>query len=121
MSLPLRLVSCNLDTEHATLIWQRQQEFCNLAMISPQQSKGARAMLDMSRSDLASAAGIAERTLVDFERGARTPHANNLAAIQRALENAGVRFTDHGVELPPKVDPHVASAIDTISKAMDTD
>ncbi|QCG94288.1 helix-turn-helix transcriptional regulator [Azospirillum sp. TSA2s] len=78
-------------------------------------------MLDMSRSDLASAAGIAERTLVDFERGARTPHANNLAAIQRALENAGVRFTDHGVELPPKVDPHVASAIDTISKAMDTD
>lgn len=92
-----------------------------MAIISPQQSKGARAMLDMSRSDLASAAGIAERTLVDFERGARTPHTNNLAAIRRALEDAGVRFTDHGVELPPKADPHVASAMETISKAMETE
>ena len=73
-------------------------------MISPQQCKGARAMLDMSRADLAAAAGIAERTLVDFERGARTPHSNNLAAIQRALEDAGVRFTEHGVELIPEND-----------------
>jgi transcriptional regulator with XRE-family HTH domain len=49
-------------------------------------------MLDMSRQALANAADIAERTLIDFERGARTPHANNLAAIQRALEVAGIEF-----------------------------
>jgi transcriptional regulator with XRE-family HTH domain len=49
-------------------------------------------MLDLSREEVASQAGIAERTLIDFERGARKPMANNLAAIQRALEVAGVEF-----------------------------
>lgn len=49
-------------------------------------------MLDMSRQDLAKRAGIAERTLIDFERGARQPLANNLAAIRTALEAAGVEF-----------------------------
>ncbi|MEO5375486.1 MAG: helix-turn-helix domain-containing protein [Alphaproteobacteria bacterium] len=61
-------------------------------MITPAQCKGARAMVDLSRRDLAERAGIAERTLVDFERGARTPHPNNLSAIRRALESAGVEF-----------------------------
>lgn len=57
-------------------------------------------MLDMSRADLAAAAGIAERTLVDFERGARSPHQNNLAAIQRALEAAGMIFIAENGEGP---------------------
>jgi transcriptional regulator with XRE-family HTH domain len=57
-------------------------------------------MLDMSRDALATAAGIAERTLIDFERGARTPHANNLAAIQRALEAAGVIFIESNGDGP---------------------
>jgi transcriptional regulator with XRE-family HTH domain len=49
-------------------------------------------MLEWSRVKLAEEAGLAERTVIDFERGARVPHANNLAAIQRALEAAGVEF-----------------------------
>ena len=49
-------------------------------------------MLDLSREEVARLAGIAERTLIDFERGARQPMANNLAAIRRALEVAGVEF-----------------------------
>lgn len=51
-------------------------------------------MLDMSREKLAELASIAVRTLVDFERGARQPLANNLAAIRSALEREGVEFTN---------------------------
>lgn len=58
------------------------------------QCRGARAMLGLSRKQVAEAAGIAERTLTDFERGARVPHANNLAAIRRALEEAGAIFIE---------------------------
>lgn len=60
--------------------------------ITPAQSKGARGMLDWSRKQLADSSGLAERTIIDFERGARVPHQNNLAAIQRAFEAAGVEF-----------------------------
>lgn len=63
-------------------------------LITPAQCKGARAMLGMARKDLASAAGIAERTLIDFERGARRPIRNNLVAIRAALEAAGIEFID---------------------------
>ncbi len=31
-------------------------------------------------------------TVTDFEKGARLPHPNNLAAIRTALEAAGVEF-----------------------------
>lgn len=57
-------------------------------------------MLDLSRADLASAASLAERTIVDFERGARTPHANNLRALRVALEQTGVIFIDENGEGP---------------------
>jgi transcriptional regulator with XRE-family HTH domain len=51
-------------------------------------------MLDWSRKQLAEAAGLAERTVIDFERGARTPHPNNLRAMRTALEEAGIEFLD---------------------------
>ena len=61
--------------------------------ISPRQCRAARVGIGLSRKELALAANLNERTIIDFERGARTPHANNLVAIKKALENAGVRFT----------------------------
>jgi hypothetical protein len=39
-------------------------------------------------------AKVARQTVVDFERGARTPYASNLAAIRAAFEAAGVEFTN---------------------------
>jgi transcriptional regulator with XRE-family HTH domain len=51
-------------------------------------------MLDMSRSELASAATVAPRTIADFETGARQPHASTLRLIRIALEAAGVEFID---------------------------
>ena len=51
-------------------------------------------MIDWSRKQLAEAADLAERTVTDFERGARTPHPNNLRAMRGALEQAGIEFID---------------------------
>lgn len=60
--------------------------------ILPSQSRAARAMLELSRVELSERAAVGERTLTDFERGARTPLRNTLIAIRRALEDAGVEF-----------------------------
>ncbi|MEM1344115.1 MAG: helix-turn-helix transcriptional regulator [Pseudomonadota bacterium] len=60
--------------------------------ITPPQCRAARAMVDMDQAALASAAQVSRNTVVDFERGRRTPGVNNLSAIQRALEEAGVIF-----------------------------
>lgn len=48
----------------------------------------------MDQAVLAKAANISRNTIVDFEKGRRTPGPNNLAAIRTALENAGVEFID---------------------------
>ena len=58
--------------------------------------RALRARFDWSRQELAQRAGLGERTITDFERGARTPHANNLLAIKTAFETAGARFEDDG-------------------------
>lgn len=80
------------------------------ATIEASQSRAARALLNWSRERLADASGVALRTIVDFERGARSPQRSTLAAIKLALEAAGVGFTDGdrpGVYLdgPPSESP----------------
>ena len=60
--------------------------------ISAAQCRGARAMLGWNQVELAEKAQLARQTVVDFERGARTPHPNNIAALRSALEAAGVGF-----------------------------
>ncbi len=57
-------------------------------------------MIEWSRVRLAEAANIAERTLIDFERGARQPYDRTLADIQRALEQAGIIFIDENDDGP---------------------
>jgi len=61
---------------------------------SPAQCRAARALIDMSQVQLAEAAGVSSRTILDFEAGKRQPIKATLAAIQRALETAGVEFTN---------------------------
>ncbi|HEY2067918.1 MAG TPA: helix-turn-helix transcriptional regulator [Rhizomicrobium sp.] len=67
--------------------------------ISPAQCRAARGLLDMKQDILAVAAQISKSVLVDFENGHRIPNRNNLAAIRRALEEAGVEFIERGVIL----------------------
>ena len=49
-------------------------------------------MLGLSQSQLADAAKVSRPTVVDFERGIRLPHPNNLQAIRTAREAAGIEF-----------------------------
>jgi DNA-binding XRE family transcriptional regulator len=60
--------------------------------ISPAQCRAARALIEMDQATLAEAANISRNTVVDFEKGRRTPNTNNLLALQAALEAAGVIF-----------------------------
>lgn len=61
-------------------------------MIVPSQSRAARGLLEWSQQALASQANLSLSTIRDFEKGRRVPTVNNLAAIRRALEHAGVEF-----------------------------
>jgi ribosome-binding protein aMBF1 (putative translation factor) len=62
--------------------------------MTPEQCRAARGWLAWSQTDLANASLVAISTVKDFEGARRTPIANNLAAIQVALEKAGIGFVD---------------------------
>ena len=66
----------------------------NVDDISPEQGRGARALLDMTQPDLASKAGLGLSTIVDFERSRRHVSAEAIQAIRLALEVAGIEFID---------------------------
>lgn len=64
--------------------------------ITPAQCRAGRALVEMDQNTLAASASVSRGVVIDFEKGKRTPGANNLAAIQRVLEAAGVEFIDGG-------------------------
>lgn len=71
--------------------------------ISARECRAARAGLRLSQKEIAEAAGVAERTVIDFERGARAPIGSTRAAIRSAFERAGVVFgeVEGALVLPP--------------------
>lgn len=71
--------------------------------LTPKHVRAARALLAWSQQDLAKAAGVATSTVADFERGRRTPVANNAQAIREALESAEIRFMPTGAVVGPAV------------------
>jgi hypothetical protein len=60
--------------------------------ILPQQSRGARGLLDWTQADLAKAASLGLSTVKNFESAARDTTSANQNAIRRALEEAGIDF-----------------------------
>jgi ribosome-binding protein aMBF1 (putative translation factor) len=70
--------------------------------MSPEQCRAARSWLAWTQAELASKANVGLSTVKDYEGGKRTPIANNLEAMQRALEVAGMKFTRGTVSGPIK-------------------
>ena len=60
--------------------------------ITPEQCRAARGLVDMDQATLAKAASVSRNVIIDFEKGRSNPNRNNLAAIIRVLEDAGVEF-----------------------------
>lgn len=73
-----------------------------LGRMSPEQVRAARGWLAWTQAELAEKARVGLSTIKDYESGKRVPIANNLEAIQRALEDAGIKFAADSVSGPLK-------------------
>jgi transcriptional regulator with XRE-family HTH domain len=60
--------------------------------ISSGQARAARALIGWSQDRLVEVSGVPKRTIARFELGDGSPQRRTLAAIQAALEAAGVEF-----------------------------
>lgn len=68
--------------------------------MTPETCRAARALLNWPLATLAAKASVSVPTIRLFESGKRTPIPATLAAIRRALEDAGVEFLeDDGLRL----------------------
>lgn len=63
---------------------------------NPGQCRAARALLDWSQPQLATAAAVGLSTVVDFERDRRKVSPEMVQAMRIALEVAGVMFDGNG-------------------------
>ena len=70
--------------------------------LTPAQSRAARALLAWTQPALAKRARVGASTVADFERGQRTPLANNSEAMRSAFEAAGVCFLPGGAVIGPR-------------------
>jgi transcriptional regulator with XRE-family HTH domain len=63
-------------------------------MITVEQIKAARALLNWNQEVLAEAARISKPALANLESGKVTPRVETLSSITKALEDAGIEFTE---------------------------
>ncbi len=63
-------------------------------MITIQQVKAARALLDWKQSDLADACGLSLTAINNLERGIGSPRVETIQVIRHTMETAGIEFTD---------------------------
>ncbi|MES0041933.1 helix-turn-helix transcriptional regulator [Mesorhizobium sp. M0091] len=65
-------------------------------VLSADQVRAARALLNWPRVRLAAKANLNEMVISAFENGYRKPRPHNIAAIRKAFEDAGIVFTVQG-------------------------
>lgn len=63
-------------------------------MITPEQSRAARGLLDWSQQDLAREAEVGIVTVRQLEAGLHQPRRATLVVVRRTLEAAGVEFIE---------------------------
>jgi DNA-binding XRE family transcriptional regulator len=67
---------------------------------SPSECRQARQGLNWTRDQLADAAKVGKRTIIDFENGVRQPVSATKAALKNALTSAGVEFQGERITIP---------------------
>ena len=96
-------------------------------MITAAQSRAARGLISWSQGDLATQSNLSESTIRNFEKDRSVPSTNNLSAIARALEDAGVEFIPEngggpGVRLKERsTHAELTYQIDAIDAHLDAD
>lgn len=72
-------------------------------IISPDQAKTARRLLEWSLSIVGGKSGLSSTTISDFENGKRRPSVLNVSTMRKVFENAGVEFVgEAGVRMRAK-------------------
>ena len=61
-------------------------------MITANQLRSARALLNWTQQDLAKRSGVSEDSIREIESGKTEPRKNTLRALIRAIDDAGVNF-----------------------------
>jgi transcriptional regulator with XRE-family HTH domain len=72
-------------------------------MLTPEQLRAARALVDWSRDDLATKSDVSPNTVWGFEQGRSDPKLSTLNKWRRALEVAGVEFIEPAAGKGPGV------------------
>ena len=65
--------------------------------MTPEKIRSARALLGWRQVDLARHSGLSGITIKNIEAGRTNPRATTMNAIQKAFEDAGVKFLENGV------------------------
>jgi hypothetical protein len=66
----------------------------NVDKMTPSQCRAARGLLEITQSELATAADLGLSTIVDFEKRRRVVSVEAVDAIRAALERAGIQLID---------------------------
>jgi DNA-binding XRE family transcriptional regulator len=69
------------------MAWESRDE-----MLSPNQCRAARGLLDLTQGQLAQRAQVGRKTVADFEGSHRNLHKRTVRRIEEAFVDAGIEF-----------------------------
>ncbi|MDF0498263.1 helix-turn-helix domain-containing protein [Bradyrhizobium yuanmingense] len=61
-------------------------------LLSPSQTRAARAWLNWSKQDLAKKSNVSAKSIARYEKGRSLPYEATLSKLRTAFESAGIRF-----------------------------